>query len=154
MPSALRSLRETSATLAETIQDPNLAFKTAVKLSVKQGNDVPALLSDVDVCFGILDKKKSEFEASGQKTMKSAVEERERRAAELSASVADKRRQINALSVECERLDLEERQLMAEAADERNRITAIAQGFNGAYESVRRNLALLRQLLASNAEKA
>lgn len=154
MPAALRGLRETVATLAETIPDPDVAFKTAVKLAAKQGNDIPALLNDVDVCVGILDKKKGEFEAAGQKTMKSAVEERERRASELNAAVTEKRRQINALSLECEQLEAEERQVTADAVAERQRISAIAQGFNGAYESVKRNLTVLRQRLAATEGKA
>jgi hypothetical protein len=154
MPEALRSLRETSIMLSESIPDPEVAFKTAVKLSVKHGHKPEDLVGDVDVCVGILDKKKSEFEAAGQKTMRSAVEDRERRAVEINNEITEKNRLVNRLQSEVEKLAEEERQCVADAAAERHRIGVISRGFAGAYDSVRRNLDTLRSKLLASGGKA
>ena len=154
MPDGLRILRETSTTLSESIPDPEVAFRTAVKLAVKQGHKPDDLLGDVDVCVGILDKKKSEFEAAGQRTMRTAVDEREKRAADINNQITEKNRLINQLQLEVEKLSGEERQCMADAAAERHRIGVINRGFVGAYDSVMRNLATLRSKLTAAGGKS
>lgn len=143
-PPGYAELHANISALAEDMPDENARFRAAVKLAIKKGHSVPALLGDVDKCVGILEAKKAEFEKASSVQVEKNVRSRQTEAGGIEANINAKMFEIERLQREVQEATAKRAQLLLDAENEAWRLEAIKTGFVAAYESVKKEILDLR----------
>lgn len=133
------------STLAETIPDEGARYKTAVRILVKKGSPVEALLSDVDACVGALQAKRREFESELADQVRQKVDARRQASKDLEARAADLRLQVERLQKDIESVESERASALRAAESESAALERVRQRFELVYADVQRSLELRKQ---------
>lgn len=90
-------LSDHAQALADVIPDEAMRYKAAIKLTIKSGTSVDALLGDYEACFGFLETKSKEFQAECDRQTKKKVEVHRTSASMTAERITTMKSQIESL---------------------------------------------------------
>ena len=144
----VEELADALDTLAEAIPDEKARYLAALKLQVKQGHPVTAILSDFDRCLGCLDENHRTFEADTKIQLDRRVGTKVQAVAQYEQQIRVKGEQIEALRLEIAELAAKRQEDQAGILIEQQKITQVQDRFGLIYQAIRADIEAERAKIA------
>lgn len=144
----VEELGDTLETLKDAIPDEKARYTAAIKLMVKKGHAVSALLSDLDKCIGVLEEKDREFNAQLKGQFEKRVGAKQTAFATCNEQIKSKNEQIQLLEAEIAHLTVQRDDAQAGISGEQTKLTQVQERFEMAYRALRSEVESQRAKIA------
>ena len=144
----VEELSDTLETLADAIPDEGARFKAALKLMVKKGSPIGAVLGDLDKCLGVLDQNFRTFETDTKGQLDQRVGTKVKAVQDIDGLIKAKGDQITALQNEIAELTLKRNEQQAGITVEQQKIAQVQERFGMVYRAIRTQVETQRAKVA------
>lgn len=148
----VEDLSDSLETLQEAIPDEKIRYVTALKMMMKRGTPVSAVLNDFDKCLGVLDDNKRSFENDSKKQLEQKVGTKVKAVQSLDGLIVQKTAEISKMQQELVELQAKRDQEQSGISVEQSKIDQVQSRFEVVYKAIRSSVEDQRAKVAQHGE--